>query len=200
MIGGLQKMSLTDGVGTPDLSSVLAKIDFNKGPLSHGRQGVAKGRFSVAKWGALAIELIAYPEEEDNILAEFGLTKLQYAELKGNKLFQAVWQETESTIVALATAGSFQFNARRVAEQSLNVLEEIIECGDDKDRLKAIELNARFASLDPIIQAKTKENAAVQTGVQLVVNFSNDLRVPSGFKQGSDIVIDTVGEVIHEER
>lgn len=193
-------MSSTDGVKTPDLSGVLSKIDFNRSPLSHGRQGKRKGRFSVAKWGSLAIELIAYPEEEDNILAEFGLTKLQYAELKGNALFQSVWKETEASIVALAMGGGFQLNARRIAEQGLNVLEEIIETGEDKDRLKAIEMNARFANLDPMIQAKIKDNAAVQTGVQLVVNFSESLRVPSGFKQGSDIVIDTVAEVVNEER
>lgn len=193
-------MSSTDGMKTPDLSGVLSKIDFHRGPLSHGRQGKSKGRFSVAKWGSLAIELIAYPDEEDNILAEFGLTKLQYAELKGNSLFQSVWKETESSIVALAMSGGFQLNARRIAEQGLNVLEEIMETGDDKDRLKAIEMNARFANLDPIVQAKIKDNTSVQTGVQLVVNFSESLRVPSGFKQGSEIVIDTVAEVVDEER
>lgn len=194
-------MSSTTGTTakmTPDLSSVLDKIDFNRQPTSHGRQGKDKGRFSVAKWGSLVIELIAYPNEEDQILEEFGLTKCQYAELKGNTLFQAVWKETESSIVALATNGGFQLNARRLAEQGLNVLEEIIEQGDDKERLKAIELNARFANLDPLVQAKMRENVATQTGVQLVVNFSDQLRVPSGFKQGKEIIIDTVAEVTDE--
>lgn len=197
-------MSSTDGMTTaltiPDLSSVLDQIDFNKKPLSHGRQGASKSRFSVAKWGSLIIELLAYPNEEDHILEEFGLTKNQYAELKGNPLFQSVWKETESSIVALATNGGFQLNARRLAEQSLNVLEEIIETADDKDRLKAIELNARFANLDPLVQAKSKDNAqTINTGVQLVVNFSDQLRVPDGFKQGGGVVIDTVAEVKSEE-
>lgn len=194
-------MSSTTGTAInviPDLASVLDKIDFKKKPLSHGRQGKNKGRFSVAKWGSLAIELIAYPEEEDQILEDFGLTKLQYAELKGNALFKSVWKETESSIVALAANGGFQLNARRLAEQSLNVLEEIIEQGDDKERLKAIELNARFANLDPLVQAKLRENTTTQTGVQLIVNFSDQLRVPSGFAQGGEIVIDTVAEVTDE--
>lgn len=196
-------MSLNVGTATikiPDLTSVLDQIDFDKKPISHGRQGASKSRFSVAKWGSLIIELLAYPDEEDNILAEFGLTKNQYAELKGNSLFQSVWKETESSIVALASNGGFQLNARRLAEQSLNVLEEIIESADDKERLKAIELNARFANLDPLVQAKSKDNSqTVNTGVQLVVNFSDKLRVPDGFKQGSGVVIDTVAEVKSEE-
>lgn len=191
--------NLTDGMiikNLPDLSSVLDQIDFNKKPISHGRQGADKSRFSVAKWGSLIIELIAYPNEEDNILDEFGLTKNQYAELRGNPLFQSVWKETESSIVALATNGGFQLNARRLAEQSLNVLEEIIETASDRERLKAIELNARFANLDPIVQAKIKDNTAtVNAGVQLVVHFSDKLKVPDGFKAGQEVIIDTVAEV-----
>lgn len=191
--------NLTDGMiikNRPDLSSVLDQIDFNKKPISHGRQGADKSRFSVAKWGSLIIELIAYPNEEDNILDEFGLTKNQYAELRGNPLFQSVWKETESSIVALAANGGFQLNARRLAEQSLNVLEEIIETASDRERLKAIELNARFANLDPIVQAKIKDNTTtVNAGVQLVVNFSDKLKVPDGFKAGQEVIIDTVAEV-----
>lgn len=195
--------NLSDGmtnVAVPDLTSVLSQIDFNKKPLSHGRQGVEKGRFSVAKWGSLIIELIAYPDEEDAILAEFGLTKHQYATLKGNALFQTVWKETESSIVSLATSGGFQLNARRLAEQGLNVLEDVMEHGDDKDRLKAVESAARFANLDPIVQAKTRDNTAqTSTGVQLVVNFNENLRVPDGFKKGNQIVIDTVAEKVTDE-
>lgn len=192
--------SSTDGmtaVQMPDLSAVLDQIDFDKKPISHGRQA-SVGRFSVAKWGALIIELLAYPNEEDAILEEFGLTKNQYAELRGNSLFQSVWKETESTIVALAANGGFQLNARRIAEQSLDRLEEIIAHADHKDSLKAIELNARLSNLDPLVQAKIKDNQVQTSGVQLVVNFSNQLRVPDGFKQGSGVVIDTVSEVIDD--
>lgn len=197
--------SSTDGMQTeqklnlPDLSKVLDQIDFDKKPLSHGRRGESAGRFSVAKWGALIIELLAYPEEEESILAEYGLTKNQYASLRGNKLFMKVWEETESSIVALAVSGGFQLNTRRIAEQSLDVLEEIIATGDDKERLKAIELNARFANLDPLVQAKLKENSStVNTGVQLVVNFSNQLKPPAAFKDGGNVVIDTTAEVVSE--
>lgn len=191
--------SSKDGLKTesiPDLSAILGQIDFNKKPISHGRQGASKSRFSVTKWGALVIELIAYPDEEDSILEEFGLTKYQYAELKGNPLFQAVWKETESSIVSMATSGAFQLNARRLAEQSLNVLEDIIEGADDKERLSAIAMTARFANLDPLVQAKMKDkDQSISTGVQLVVNFNDKLRVPDGFKSGNNIVIDTVAEV-----
>lgn len=197
-------MSSKDGLKTesiPDLSAILGQIDFNKKPISHGRQGVSKSRFSVTKWGALVIELIAYPKEEDSILEEFGLTKFQYAELKGNPLFQAVWKETESSIVAMATSGAFQLNARRLAEQSLNVLEEIIEGGEDKERLSAISMTARLANLDPLVQAKMKDkDQSVSTGVQLVVNFNDKLRVPDGFKSGNNIIIDAVSEVKDDER
>lgn len=200
--------SSTDGmmqepaVKLPDLSSVLDKIDFDKKPISHTKRGKATGRFSVAKWGSLIIELLAYPNEEDQILEEFGLTKTQYADLRGNKLFMSVWEETESSIVALALSGGFQLNARRIAEQSLDVLEDVIARGEDKDRLKAIELNARLANLDPLVQAKLKDNAAtVNTGVQLVVNFSNQLKSPAAFQgSGEQVVIDTTAEVISEER
>lgn len=191
----------TKNVMLPDLSSVLSQIDFDKQPISHGRQGATKSRFSVAKWGSLIIELIAYPTEEDAILQEFGLTKHQYAELRGNSLFQQVWKETESSIVALASNGGFQLNARRLAEQGLNVLEELMEGADDKERLKAVELTARLANLDPLVQAKTREkDVAVNTGVQLVVNFSEALRVPDGFKKGNQVIIDTVAENTDDER
>lgn len=201
-------MSSTDGmmeeptIKLPDLSAVLDKIDFDKKPLSHGKRGASTGRFSVAKWGSLIIELLAYPEEEDVILEEFGLTKTQYANLRGNELFMSVWKETESSIVALAMSGGFQLNARRIAEQGLDVLEDVIANGEDKNRLKAIELNARFANLDPLVQAKLKDNSAtVNTGVQLVVNFSNQLRSPSAFQgSGEQVVIDTTAEVVNETR
>lgn len=183
----------------PDLSHILSQIDFDKKPISHGRQA-GNGRFSVAKWGSLIIELIAYPQEEAQILEDYGLTKFQYSELRGNALFQAVWKETESSIVALATTGGFSLNARRLAEQGLNVLEEVMASGEDKERLKAIELSARLANLDPLVQAKTKEQAAVEnSGVQVVVNFSPELRVPSGFKQGTEVIIDTTAERLNEE-
>lgn len=189
----------TIALKAPDLSSILDAIDFDKQPLSHGKQGVDRGRFSVAKWGALIVELIAYPDEEDTILEEFGLTKNQFAQLKGNNLFQLVWKETESSIVSLAANGGFQMNARRLAEQGLNVIEEIMANGEDKDRLKAVELNARLSNLDPMVQAKTKESSpVVNTGVQLVVNFGDNVPVPDAFKVNGPVVIDTVAEEVNE--
>ena len=189
----------TANLQVPDLSTILDQIDFKKEPLSHGRQGVKQGRFSVAKWGALIIELIAYPDEEDNILAEFGLTKNQYAKLKGNTLFQSVWKETESSIISLAANGGFQMNARRLAEQGINVLEDIMANGEDKDRIKAVEVNARLGNLDPMVQAKTRPEAqTINTGVQLVVNFGENVPVPDAFKVQGPVVIDTVAEVVNE--
>lgn len=196
--------SSTDGltqestnVQLPDLSSILDTIDFDRKPLSHGSQA-SRGRFSVGKWGSLIIELIAYPQEQDAILAEFGLTKFQFSELMGNPIFQAVYKDTESSIVALASNGGYQLSQRRLAEQGITVLEEIMAGGEDKDRIKAVELAARLGNLDPLVQAKMKqENVAVNTGVQLVVNFGNGLKVPDAFKEGN-MVIETTAEAVDE--
>lgn len=197
--------SSTDGmtqestkVQLPDLSSILDNIDFERKPLSHGSQA-SRGRFSVGKWGSLIIELIAYPQEQDAILAEFGLTKFQFSELMGNPIFQAVYKDTESSIVALASNGGYQLSQRRLAEQGITVLEEIMASGEDKDRIKAVELAARLGNLDPLVQAKMKqENVAVNTGVQLVVNFGNGLKVPDAFKGQQNVVIETTAEAVDE--
>lgn len=197
--------SSTDGmtqerakVQLPDLSSILDNIDFERKPLSHGSQA-SRGRFSVGKWGSLIIELIAYPQEQDAILAEFGLTKFQFSELMGNPIFQAVYKDTESSIVALASNGGYQLSQRRLAEQGITVLEEIMAGGEDKDRIKAVELAARLGNLDPLVQAKMKqENVAVNTGVQLVVNFGNGLKVPDAFKGQQNVVIETTAEAVDE--
>lgn len=197
--------SSTDGltqestkVQLPDLSSILDNIDFDRKPLSYGRQA-SNGRFSVGKWGSLIIELLAYPQEQDAILAEFGLTKFQFSELMGNPIFQAVYKDTESSIVALASNGGYQLSQRRLAEQGITVLEEIMASGEDKDRIKAVELAARLGNLDPLVQAKMKqENVAVNTGVQLVVNFGNGLKVPDAFKGQQNVVIDTTAEAVDE--
>lgn len=197
--------SSTDGltqestkVQLPDLSSILDNIDFDRKPLSHGSQA-SRGRFSVGKWGSLIIELIAYPQEQDAILAEFGLTKFQFSELMGNPIFQAVYKDTESSIVALASNGGYQLSQRRLAEQGITVLEEIMANGEDNNRLKAIELSARLGNLDPLVQSKMKqENVAVNTGVQLVVNFGNGLKVPDAFKGQQNVVIETTAEAVDE--
>lgn len=200
--------SLTDGltqdlnVSTPpselpDLSSILAEIDFAKKPMSHGSAAL-RGDFHVGKWGSLIIELLAYPESQDAILAEYGLTPYQFETLRGNRLFREVYREVESSITALAGTNGFQLQARRVAEQGLTRLESIIERGEDKEALKAIELSANLANLNPVLLAKAKaENAGVNTGVQLVVNFGNGLRKPEAFNgAGAETVIDVepVGE------
>lgn len=198
--------SLTDGLtqdlndntetnNLPDLSSILAEIDFNKKPMSHGSAAL-RGDFHVGKWGSLIIELLAYPESQEAILAEYGLTPYQFETLRGNRLFRDVYREVESSLTALAGTNGFQLQARRVAEQGLTRLESIINQGDDKEALKAIELSANLANLNPALIAKAKaENAAVNTGVQLVVNFGNGLRKPEAFN-GAETVIDVepVGE------
>lgn len=194
--------NLTDGMTPtttlPDLSDVLAQIDFSAKPVEHGKTG-NRGHFHVGKWGSLVIELVAYPDSVDAVLEHYGLSRYQYETLKANPLFQKLYKDTESSIYAMATSGGYQLSARRVAEQGLTVLEEIIANGEDKDRLKAIEMAARLANLDPIIQARQKqEQVAVNTGVQLVVNFGNGLEPPKAFKGQSNTVIDVKSEDISE--
>lgn len=181
----------------PDLSSILADIDFDRKPLSHGTAAV-RGDFHVGKWGSLIIELLAYPEDTASILAEYGLTPYQFENLKGNKLFKEVYREVESSLTALAGTNGYQLQARRVAEQGLSRLEHIISNGEDKEALKAIELASNLANLNPALTAKTKsEQATVNSGVQLVVNFGNGLRMPEAFKNGQT-VIDVDAEVVDE--
>lgn len=194
--------SLTDGTTPtttlPDLSDVLSQIDFNKKPISHGKTA-QQGHFHVGKWGSLIIELLAYPDDVESVLDAYGLSEYQYQSLLGNPLFQQVYKETESSITAMATSGGFQLSARRVAEQGLTVLEEIIATGEDKDRLKAIEMAANLANLNPLVQAKMKqENQVVNTGVQLVVNFGNGLTPPKAFQGENQTVIDVQAENVSE--
>lgn len=100
--------NLTDGTTTsitsdnddnqpaiPDLSDILAQIDFDAKPMEYGKTA-GQGRFHVGKWGALILELIANPADEESILQSYGLTKYQYENLKASKLFQQVYKETES--------------------------------------------------------------------------------------------------------
>ena len=181
----------------PDLSSILAEIDFDRKPMSHGSAAV-RGDFHIGKWGSLIIELLAYPEDTASILAEYGLTPYQFENLKGNKLFKEVYREVESSLTALAGTNGYQLQARRVAEQGLTRLEHIISNGEDKEALKAIELASNLANLNPALTAKTKsEQATVNTGVQLVVNFGNGLRMPEAFKNG-ETVIDVDAEVVND--
>lgn len=195
--------SSTDGMihtnsNLPDLSDVLAQIDFSAKPVEHGKTG-NRGHFHVGKWGSLVIELIAYPDEVDTVLEHYGLSRYQYESLKANPLFQKLYKDTERSIMEMATSGGYQLSARRVAEQGLTVLEEIIAHGEDKDRLKAIEMAARLANLDPLVQAKQKQDqAVVNTGVQLVVNFGNGLEPPKAFQGQNNTVIDVKAEKISE--
>lgn len=183
-------------VDLPDLSSILAEIDFDRKPISHGSAAL-HGNFHIGKWGSLIIELLAYPAEQESILAEYGLTAYQFETLKGNKLFQEVYREVESSMSALAGTNGFQLQARRVAEQGLARIEDIISRGEDKDALKAFEMAANMANLNPALLAKTKsEQATVNTGVQLVVNFGGGLRMPEAFKN-RETVIDVKPEDIN---
>lgn len=196
--------NLTDGttpitpLDLPDLSDVLAQIDFTKRPIDHGKTA-NQGHFHVGKWGSLIIELIAYPNDKASVLEAYGLSEYQYECLLGNPLFQRVYKDTESSIISMATSGGFQLSARRVAEQGLTVLEDIIASGEDKDRLKAIEMAANLANLNPLIQAKLKQdNQVVNTGVQLVVNFGGGLTPPKAFNGAEQTVIDVKAEDISE--
>lgn len=181
----------------PDLSDILSSIDFNAKPMEYGKTA-NQGHFHVGKWGSLILELIANPADEESILETYGLTKYQYENLKASPLFQQVYKETESAVLSQAASGAFHLAARRVAEQGLTVMENIIAYGDDKDKIKAFETVTRLANLDPAVQAKLKEDKVVQSGVQLVVNFAPGLEPPKAFQGSSATVIDVQPEKIDE--
>lgn len=181
----------------PDLSDILSSIDFNAKPMEYGKTA-NHGHFHVGKWGGLIIELIANPSAEEAILESYGLTKYQFENLKASALFQQVYKETESAVLSQASSGAFQLAARRVAEQGLTRLEEIIARGEDKDSIKAFETVTRLANLDPAVQAKLKEDKVVQSGVQLVVNFAPGLEPPKAFQGSSATVIDVQPEKVNE--
>ena len=181
----------------PDLSDILAQIDFDAKDMEYGKTA-SQGRFHVGKWGALILELIANPADEESILQAYGLTKYQYENLKASKLFQQVYKETESAVLSQAASGAFHLAARRVAEQGLTVIENIIAYGDDKDRIKAFETVTRLANLDPAIQAKLKDDKVVQSGVQLVVNFAPGLEPPKAFQGVNNTIIDVQAENVDE--
>lgn len=181
----------------PDLSDILEKIDFDAKPMEYGKTA-GQGHFHVGKWGALILELIANPADEESILQTYGLTKYQYENLKASKLFQQVYKETESAVLSQAASGAFSLSARRVAEQGLTVMENIIAYGEDKDRIKAFETVTRLANLDPAIQAKLKDDKVVQSGVQLVVNFAPGLEPPKAFQGVNNTIIDVQAEKVDE--
>ena len=181
----------------PDLSDILEKIDFDAKPMEYGKTA-GQGHFHVGKWGALILELIANPADEESILQTYGLTKYQYENLKASKLFQQVYKETESAVLSQAASGAFHLAARRVAEQGLTVMENIIAYGEDKDRIKAFETVTRLANLDPAIQAKLKDDKVVQSGVQLVVNFAPGLEPPKAFQGANNTIIDVQAEKVDE--
>lgn len=188
---------VTENQALPDLSDILSSIDFNAKPMEYGKTA-NHGHFHVGKWGGLIIELIANPAAEEAILETYGLTKYQFENLKASALFQQVYKETESAVLSQASSGAFQLAARRVAEQGLTRLEEIIARGDDKDSIKAFETVTRLANLDPAVQAKLKEDKVVQSGVQLVVNFAPGLEPPKAFQGSSATVIDVQPEKVDE--
>lgn len=181
----------------PDLSDILSSIDFNAKPMEYGKTA-NQGHFHVGKWGALILELIANPADEESILDTYGLTRYQYENLKASPLFQQVYKETENAVLSQAASGAFHLAARRVAEQGLTVMENIIAYGDDKDKIKAFETVTRLANLDPAVQAKLKEDKVVQSGVQLVVNFAPGLEPPKAFQGSSATVIDVQPEKVDE--
>lgn len=181
----------------PDLSDILSSIDFNAKPMEYGKTA-NQGHFHVGKWGALILELIANPADEESILETYGLTKYQYENLKASPLFQQVYKETESAVLSQAASGAFHLAARRVAEQGLTVMENIIAYGDDKDKIKAFETVTRLANLDPAVQAKLKEEKVMQSGVQLVVNFAPGLEPPKAFQGANATVIDVQPEKVDE--
>lgn len=181
----------------PDLSDILEQIDFDAKPMEYGKTA-NQGHFHVGKWGALILELIANPADEESILQTYGLTKYQYENLKASPLFQQVYKETERAVLSQAASGAFHLAARRVAEQGLTVMENIIAYGEDKDKIKAFETVTRLANLDPAIQAKLKDDKVVQSGVQLVVNFAPGLEPPKAFKGSNNTIIDVQAEKVDE--
>lgn len=181
------------------MDELLDDIDFDRKPTKHGN--LTKDEFHVGKWGSLIIELLFYPNKEDEILNNYSLTRKQFSDLMGNEMFRSMYDDLKSSVTALAASGGYQLSARRLAEQGLSVLEEILENGKDTDRLKAIELSARLANLDPLIQAKMKESQGSGAGVQLVVSFGGGMPLPSSFQVNKTEVIDVqADEVVYEER
>lgn len=198
MVDDAQPSTEDNQPAIPDLSDILAQIDFDAKDMEYGKTA-SQGRFHVGKWGALILELIANPADEESILQAYGLTKYQYENLKASKLFQQVYKETESAVLSQAASGAFHLAARRIAEQGLTVMENIIAYGDSKDQIKAFETVTRLANLDPAIQAKLKDDKVVQSGVQLVVNFAPGLEPPKAFQGANNTIIDVQAESISED-
>lgn len=180
-------------VQVPDLSDLVMQVDFDKRPLDFALNEAEE--FGVHKWGALAIELIAEPLHREEIVRKYGLSDTQFALLMENKLFKEVYKETESSISALVANGAFQLNARRLAEQGLAVLREVMRHGNYGEKLNAVKMAALYAGLDPSLHKKDKE-VQVNTGVQLVVNFSGSLPAPSAFKNNNNVIIEAVADEV----
>lgn len=186
------ELSVEPTVAVPDLSDLLMSVDFDSKPLSYDLE--LEDQFGVHKWGSLAIELIALPLHHDEIIKKYGLSDTQFALLMENKLFKEVYKETESSISALVANGAFQLNARRLAEQGLAVLREVMRHGNYGEKLNAVKMAALYAGLDPSLHKKDKD-VQVNTGVQLVVNFSGSLPTPSAFKD-KNVIIEAVADEV----
>lgn len=196
MLNSTDGMTQDDKI--PDLTGILDKIDFEKKPISHGQLSEV-GNFNASKWGSLIFELLAYPDEQQQVLDAFGLSHTQYATLCGNKLFQAVRKDIESSLSALAANGGFQLSARRLAEQSFTVVEDIMRNGEkDKDRLEAARMAVQLANLDPVVQARLKEKESGGNGVQLVFNMAGGMPLPDAFKGKETVVLEAESEVIND--
>lgn len=182
----------------PDLTDLLDKVDYQKQPVSHGIDIADEPDFGVHKWGALAFDLIANPHLEEEILEKYRLSPTQFALLKRNEIFLAVYDDTKSSVKALAANGGFQLNTRRLAELGLTAIKEVMVNGNYNEKMKAMELVTRYAGLDPSLNKKDKD-VQVNTGVQLVVNFSDQLKVPAAFKSGAignNMVIEAVADEV----
>lgn len=164
----------------PDLSQALKQIDFDRKPEDYG-VAVRSGRFSISKWGSLALELLTHPHDIDEVLKHYNLTRIQYSQLLDNPFFQEIMKEMQKSLPELAKNGAYQLTMHRLAEQGAHVLEDIMASGEDKNRLKAVELAARLANLDPIVQAKANERGA-GNGISLQISFGGGMTQPNSFK------------------
>lgn len=179
----------------PDLSDLLDKVDFEKHPVSHGIDIADEPDFGVHKWGALAFDLVANPMLQEEIIAKYRLSPTQFALLMRNEVFLAVYEDTKSSIKALAANGGFQLNTRRLAELGLTAIKEVMVNGSYNEKMRAVELATRYAGLDPSLNKKDKD-VQVNTGVQLVVNFSDQLPAPAAFSKGSNVIIEAVADEV----
>lgn len=133
------------------------------------------------EWGGLALELLLEPDNAEEICETYGTTaEAVYAALDSNKDFHAAFSEAKSRIKSLGPNAGYILRAQYMAEQQLRPLQELATgpAVPPQIKLKAIEMTAKFALLDPSVQKKD-DKAAGAAGVSVTFNFGAGLPTPS---------------------